>query len=248
MQTPNLDQEATRPGRSRRMVMLGAGALALALAIIGTVAAVADRSSSATQAHDPAVLAASPATIAAAPQSPSNHVASKPAKKAKETPAGPLLADGIYPTYVTKVDVDGATITVDVLQVFQDQAAVDAAIEDGMTAEQVQGMYIYVRNQNPLLRTLPVAGDVRIEFLGTCESPGDRDAALTELAKKTKHFDSLYYYDITVTGGAIHQIIQRIATAACRSGGPHGVGPTSGPLLRKPASESSRAGGLPDDR
>jgi hypothetical protein len=84
-----------------------------------------------------------------------------------------------------------------------------------MTAEQVQGLYIYVRNENPLLRTLPVASDVRIDFLGTCESPGDRGAALTKLAKKTKHFDDLYYYDISVVDGVIHQIIQRIAGNAC---------------------------------
>jgi hypothetical protein len=214
MQTPNLDQEATRPKRSRRMVMLGAGALALALAIIGTVAAVADRSSSTS--HEPAVLAASPATIAAAPQSPDAQPAAKPAGvSTTSTPAGPVLADGIYPTYVTKVDVDGATITVDVIQVFENEAASKAALEDGMNRDIAEYLYIYVRNQNPLLRTLPVARDVRIDFLGTCESPGNRDAALTELAKKTKHFDSTFYYEVTVTDGSIHKITQRVATAAC---------------------------------
>jgi hypothetical protein len=216
MQTPNIDHTATRSKRYRRMVTIGAGALALVLAIIATVAAVGG-GSPATQAREPLALVPSPATIAS--QSPSDHVASKPAKKAKgsapSAPTAPVLADGTYPTYVTNVDVDGAVITVDVLQVFEDQAAVDAATEDGMTAEQVQGLYIYVRNENPLLRTLRVGADVHIDFLGTCESPGDRDAALTELAKTTKHFTDLYYYDVTVTNGVIHQIIQRIAQAAC---------------------------------
>jgi hypothetical protein len=216
MQTPNIDYTAKRTKRNRRMVTLGAGALALVLAIIGTVAAVSGRPSSATQAREPL---ASPATIAAATQSPSDQASSKPLKKdrALSTPPAPaaVLADGTYPTYVTKVDVGGATVTVDVVQVFQDEAAEKAAIEDGMQDFVADGLYIYVRNQNPRLRTLPVAGDVRVEFLGTCESPGDRDAALTELAKKTKHFDDLYYYDITVKNGVIHKIIQRIAEAAC---------------------------------
>jgi hypothetical protein len=79
--------------------------------------------SHATRAGEPLALVASPATIAS--QSPSDPVASKPAKKAKgstpSTPAAPVLADETYPTYVTNVDVDGATITVDVLQVFQDR-------------------------------------------------------------------------------------------------------------------------------
>ena len=38
----------------------------------------------------------------------------------------------------------------------------------------------------------------------------------TELAKKTKDDSfNLYYYDITVTNGVIHQIVQRVTQAAC---------------------------------
>jgi hypothetical protein len=216
MQTPNLDQEATRPRRSRRMVMLGAGALALALAIIGTVAAVGGRSSSATQAHQPAVLVASPATIAAAPQSPDDQPAAKPAgtSAGASTKAKPVLADGVYPTYITKVDVDGAAITIDVIQVFQSEAAVNAAIQDGMSRGEAEYLYVYIRNQNPQLRTLSVARDVHIEFLGECESPSNRKAALTELAKEIKT-DSASYYDVTVQGGTIHQIVQRQVLPAC---------------------------------
>jgi hypothetical protein len=216
MQTPNIDHPVTRSKRNRRMVTLGAGALALVLAIIGAIAALGGGSSSAAQAREPLALVGSPATIAS--QSPSDHVASKQAKKAKgmaSTPAAPVLADGTYPAYVTKVDVGGATVTVDVLQVFQNEAAQKAALEDGVQDVVAEGLYIYVRNENPLLRTLSVAADVRIDFLGTCESPGDRDAALTELAKKTKHFDDLYYYDIIVRNGVIHRITQRVAQAAC---------------------------------
>jgi hypothetical protein len=218
MQTPNIDPTATRSKRNHRMVTLGAGALAIVLAIIATVAAVSGGSSSPAQAREPLALVADPATIA--PPSPSDHVAPKTSKKAKastpSTPAAPVLADGTYPTYVTTVDVAGATITVDVIQVFQDEAAERAAIEDGVQDVLAEGLYIYVRNENPRLRTLPVASDVDIEFIGTCESPGNREAALTELAKKAKDdFFNLYYYDITVMDGAIHRIMQRLAQAAC---------------------------------
>jgi hypothetical protein len=192
------------PGRYRRMIMVGAGTLVLVLTTIGTVAAMGGRSPT------------TPTTIAKAPQSPSDQVPGPTTGVTTiPTAAGPVLADGTYPTYVSKVDVQRATITVDVIQVFQDEAAANAAIEDGTPSSEAQYLYIYIRNQNPLLRTLPVARDVRIDFLGTCESPGNREAALTELAKKTKHFDATYYYDVTVKDGAIHQITQRVATAAC---------------------------------
>ncbi|HEY3209514.1 MAG TPA: hypothetical protein VGL18_06915, partial [Actinomycetota bacterium] len=75
---------------------------------------------------------------------------------------------------------------------FENEAAVNAAIEDGMAPGRAQYLYIYVRNQNPRLRTLPVARDVRIEFADGCETPPDRDAALSELAKRTRPFDKLY--------------------------------------------------------
>jgi hypothetical protein len=103
-----------------------------------------------------------------------------------------VLADGTHPTYIAEVDVDSSTITIDVIQVFENEAAVNAAIEDGMAPGEAQYLYIYVRNQNPRLRTLPVARDVRIEFADGCETPPDRDAALSELAKRTRPFDKLY--------------------------------------------------------
>jgi hypothetical protein len=215
MQTPNFDHTATRSKRSRRTVVLGAGALALALSIIGTAAAVGGRSSPTAPAHVPSITEAAPSGLPEAlPEVP--RAAAQPATSTSSTPAAPVLADGTYPTYITKVDVDGATITVDVIQVFQDEAAEKAALEDGMQDVLAEGLYIYVRNENPRLRTLAVARDVHIQFHGECESPGTRNAALTELAKKAKDdFFNLYYYDITVVHGAIHQIVQRLAQAAC---------------------------------
>jgi hypothetical protein len=191
------------PRRSRRLVLLGAGTLALVLTTSGIVAALAGRSSSVAKAHAPSLAVASPGPKAA------------PSLIRKSTPDRPVLADGDYPTYLRGVDVGSATITVDVLQVFEGDAAVKAAIEDGRPASEAQYLYVYIRNQNSRLRTLPVARDVRIEFIGECDAPPDRHAALTELARETTPFSETYYYEVTVTDGVIHRVTQHLAIPAC---------------------------------
>ena len=203
--------QATTPGRRRRIALVVAGALVLVLGTVGTVAAMAGRSSPASKSPAPSI-AVSPNGPAAV-QPPAAPVATTPISSA---PAAPVLADGTYPTYIDQVDVDGATITVDVIQVFHDDAAVNAAIEDGMTREEaLQYQYVYVRNENPRLRTLPIAGDVVIELLHECESPVGPAPTLTDLAEKTTPFNPLYYYEITVANGAIQHITEGLAQAAC---------------------------------
>jgi hypothetical protein len=222
MQIQDLDQQLAgqlapaSPRRRRRTILLGAGALALVMASIGTAAALGGRSSPSTQSRQPSATVAAKGVVASIPQSSNGQVA----LKAVTSTAAPVLADGTYPTYITKVDVDGATITVDVIQLFENEAAVDAAVEDGMIANDAQYLYVYIRNENPRLRTLPVARNIDIQFADGCEAPPQRDAALTELAKRTATSDKvngqhLYYYDVTVTDGAIHQIQQRLVEAAC---------------------------------
>src|SRR5437899_1852305 len=109
MQIQGLDPQGTGPlasarsGRRRRRVLLGAGALALVLSTVGTVAAVAavaGRSSPAVQANAPSVALAIPAAIPA-PQSPSALSAPNATSS-----LAPVLADGTYPAYIDKVDVD----------------------------------------------------------------------------------------------------------------------------------------------
>ena len=217
-----LDQPVTgqltpaSPRRRRRTILLGAGVLALVMASIGTAAALGGRSSPTARAHQPSVTSA-PATIPPAPQSPNGQAAPK---AITSTPA-PVLADGTYPTYIDKVDVDGATITVDVIQLFENgEAAIKAAVEDGMSADEAQYLYVYIRNQNPRLRTLSVARDIAIHFVDGCDASSVRAEALTELSKRTATSDvinamHLYYYVVTVADGAIHQVTQRLAQAAC---------------------------------
>ncbi len=150
------------------------------MASIGTAAALGGRSSPSAQSHQPSATVIAPGVVAAAPQSPSGQAAPK---AITSTPV-PVLADGTYPTYIDKVDVKDATITVDVIQLFENEAAINAAVEDGMSANDAQYLYVYIRNQNPRLRTLPVARNIDIEFTDGCEAPPVRDKALTELAKR----------------------------------------------------------------
>jgi hypothetical protein len=223
MQNSNLDQTlpvaSGSPRRRRRTVVLSVGALALVLATTGIVAvALAGGSVSSAQMKDRSVSLGRPAPIEPASRPPSGHAPSNSNGNSSSSTSlgtGPVLADGTYPTYIRGVDVDGAKITVDVVQVFEDEAAVKAALEDGKSPDQARYLYIYVRNQNPLLRTLTVAGDLHIQFMGTCEEPPSLRSALTELAKKTTPFSTTYYYDVTVRDGLIHTITQHLAIPAC---------------------------------
>ena len=159
MQAPGLNQSATRAGtprRARGLVLLGAGTLALVLAATSIAAALTGRFSPATQKHESSFAANSKEVAAGAQPSSSLR------------PVAPVLADGIYPTYIDQVDVRGAKMTLDLVQVFYDDAAATAAIEDGHSdADAVMGWYVYIRNQNSKLRTLPVARDLNIQFVDT---------------------------------------------------------------------------------
>ena len=125
------------------------------------------------------------------------------------------LADGVYPTFVRAVDVQGAEITVDVIEVFIGEAEQhQAASEDGVDWDSVKYDPIYVRNENPLLRTLPVSWDVRILFFGWCDYP-ERWAGLTELRKEVASSGEGWYYGITVVDGEIVGIEQKVASSGC---------------------------------
>ena len=209
MQSPELHQAAggplatVRPRRSRGLIFLIAGTLALVLAATGIAAALATRSPSSTHDKSSITVAGSKRTAAATQQSQGDQ------------PVPSVLADGRYPTYIQQVDVHGAKMTLDVIQVFENDAAAAAAVDDGKSVDDVYGLYIYIRNQNSKLRTLSVSRDLSIRFADGCETPPGRKAALTELAKQTATFNDLYFYEVTVKDGAIHRITQKLARAAC---------------------------------
>ena len=73
---------------------------------------------------------------------------------------------------------------------------------------------VYIRNENPLLRTLPVARDVHIKFMGVCMEP-NRRVGLTALRTATTPFTDTFYYDVSVVAGKVEGITQKIAISAC---------------------------------
>jgi hypothetical protein len=200
------------------------GTLAFILAATGIVAARVSHPASAQAQRRSAGItraAATPAAIASPAASPDTESATEKAqdRPAKQSPVeqatmAPILEDGVYPSYIRGVNIEDATVTVDVVQVFEEDAAVKAAVEDGKPRSEAKYLYIYVRNENGLFRTLPVSEDVRIRFIGGCES-GDRRLALEELSKETRPFNTSYYYSVYVTNGEIDHIVQHLAISAC---------------------------------
>jgi hypothetical protein len=135
-------------------------------------------------------------------------------------PKPPILADGHYDAYISRVEVpyEGGTsrLVVDLVQVFDGQAARDAAIADGVTRDKAQYLGVYVRNQNTRLRTLPLAGDARLDLRGGCEAPLSHQlAALAADARARSGADHTYYFTLTVAGGAVHRVQEFVAINAC---------------------------------
>ena len=197
----------------RKLVAVIAAALALGLGVTG-VYALASGGSSSGAGPGPAVTSVPTSPSATATRSATPPVTPRPSATAPPTPDPTALADGTYPTFVRAVDLDGATVEVDVLQVFVGAEAHQAAIEDGVSWNDVRYNPVYIRNENPLLRTLPVAQGAHIKLLGTCEAP-NRSIGLKELRNEITPFTDTFYYDVTVVGGSVVGITQKIAVAAC---------------------------------
>ena len=172
-----------------------------AVVFAAAIAITADPSSPA-----PITPQAAPA-IAPAPES--STVAPKPPTVASKPP---VLADGRYDAYIRQVNTQGDYLVVDLVQVFHDQAAVEAAVADGKPRDTAQYLSTYVRNQNPRLRTLSLAGDdLRVDLLGGCEEPVSHQP--NKLATDARAGG--YYFTLSVTGDAVHQIQEHIAGNAC---------------------------------
>jgi hypothetical protein len=129
----------------------------------------------------------------------------------------PVLPDGRYDSYIRTVDTNRQRLVVDLVQVFQGQAAIDAAIADGLSHDQAQVLYVWVRNQNPRLRTLAMARDLQIDLLpGDCiESRNHQLAKLLKDSRAMSNSRPAYYFTLTVAGGAIHRIQEDKTFNAC---------------------------------
>jgi len=229
MSAPTLDRHpgSSQPGssegrrRGRKQLILVASALIVLALAVGTSLALATRPVARQAPGTPAVAAEDQNAVAGqAPAAGQGQDATATAggtgsgnEQSGTEAAAPVLPDGDTTAYITKVASD--RIVVDVVQVFNDDKAVKAAIADGKPPAEAKYLTGWVRNENPRLRTLPLAGGLDVRLLGGCEESGsDRAAVLSRLAAHAKRMGS-YYFTLTVADGKVKRIQEHLAINAC---------------------------------
>ena len=216
---PGSSQAGSPQGRRpRKQLVLVASALIVLALAVGASLAIATRpvARQAPAVTTPAAAAEDQNTNANQTQTGTDQAATGAGQGTGTEAAAPVLPDGDTPAYITKVDAANDRIVVDVVQVFKDDQAVKAAIADGKKPSEAKYLTGWVRNENPRLRTLPLAGDVQVKLRDTCgEGGGDnRDAQLTRLAANAR-LNGTYYYTLTVDDGTVERIQERLAVNAC---------------------------------
>jgi hypothetical protein len=224
------------PTRSRRpRILLIAASLVVVAAAAGTSLALTNRSSTDTPAAAPAasdaIAAGQPADQLAGQAGDQRGTADQSgqsgAAKAKDdsgsrgngsgsadTGTGAaVLADGVHHALIRKVDVANGRLTIDVVQAFFDGDAVKAAIADGRSREEAQYLPVWLRNENPRLRTLPVAAGFKADLVQVCDEPPSRRAALEQLATNAR--SGVYFYSMTVRDGVVLSVKERRIHPAC---------------------------------
>jgi len=220
---PGSSQAGSSEGRRRgrkQLILVASALIVLALAV-GTSLALATRPLARQAPGTPAVAAEDQNAVAG--QGPAAGQGQDATGTAGGTGSGgqasgteaaaPVLPDGDTTAYITRVASD--RIVVDVVQVFNDDKAVKAAIADGKPPAEAKYLTGWVRNENPRLRTLPLAGGLDVRLLGGCEESGsDRAAVLSKLADHAKRMGP-YYFTLTVADGKVKRIQEHLAINAC---------------------------------
>jgi pyruvate/2-oxoglutarate dehydrogenase complex dihydrolipoamide acyltransferase (E2) component len=202
------------PPRRRRTAVVVVSALVVLAVGIGAAVAMTNRPAPA------ATTAAPAATTAAAPavSAPATPVPRQPSRSAQPTGQAtatkpPVLPDGRHDAFIRRIDLRRDRIVVDVVQVFKDDAAVKAAIEDGKPRDYAQYLTVYVRNQNGRLRTLSLADNPEIDLIVPCGDEPTRAAVLGKLAENAA--SGSYYYTLSVRDDAVWRIEEHLSGNAC---------------------------------
>jgi hypothetical protein len=213
--TPDAPSGPPAGRRRRAQLVLVASALVVVAAAVGTSLAIATR-----PIQRPAAAEA-PGSSVGTPAVAGQQVTKAPAEDEAVATSAPAatgalaLANGDHDAYITGVDAANHRIVVDVVQVFHDAKAVKEAVADGKSPAEAKYLTTWVRNENPRLRTLPLAGDVRVKLRDTCgEGDANQSAQLTRLAANAR-LKGTYYYTLTVDDGTVERIQERLAVNAC---------------------------------
>jgi hypothetical protein len=192
-------------------VVLGAvAALSMGAALLVPSAFRPERSASPPTTSAPPTTAAAPGTPTTRPPAPVVPALADGGRPPVAVPdrGGGLsapLADGRHLAALTGAWVAPGEVTFDVVQLLVGEAAAVAAREDGVD----EGLDFYVRNQNPRLRTLPVADDVAVTRVDCGAGPCAEGAAttydeLTRAVDRAPGRAGLHW--LTVEGGEVVRI------------------------------------------
>jgi hypothetical protein len=120
-----------------------------------------------------------------------------------------VLEDGRHLVLIKTVDPGRRTVTFDLLQWFEGEAAAKAAAEDGEESPPPNDYYI--RNVNPRLRTLPVAADAQITVSSLASSANPTKDTPVTLAQLAGYFPTNVAdpFWITVERGQVTGIAQQ---------------------------------------
>jgi hypothetical protein len=196
--------------RMKRNLLI-VGAVVLALLSIGSGALIA------LSNGDGSAAAASPTPSVTATDEPSVEPTETPSGSATPEPSeseSPILEDGHHFVFVEKAMFlpDGSTrVRVDLAYFLTGTQGEEAAADHG--DEFVNGYYIV--NDNPRLRTLPLADEVEVEYIpvGACcdLQPGNIDAWLESIneTNQTDYDGKNVPWWFTVEGGEITRIEQQ---------------------------------------
>jgi hypothetical protein len=203
-------------GRRRRaQLVLVASALVVVAAAVGTSLAIATRPIQRPAAAEVPEAPAGQPAVAGQQATRTPAPADADATSAPAATGALALDDGDHDAYITGVDAANHRIAVDVVQVFHDARAVKEAVADGKSQAEAKFLTTWVRNENPRLRTLPLASDVQVKLRDTCGEGGDdQNAQLTRLAANAR-LNGTYYYTLTVDDGTVERIQERLAVNAC---------------------------------
>jgi len=213
--TPDAPSGSSAGRRRRAQLVLVASALVVVAAAVGTSLAIATRPIQRPAAAEVPEAPAGQPAVAGQQATRTPAPADADATSAPAATGALALDDGDHDAYITGVDAANHRIAVDVVQVFHDARAVKEAVADGKSQAEAKFLTTWVRNENPRLRTLPLAGDVQVKLRDTCGEGGDdQNAQLTRLAANAR-LNGTYYYTLTVDDGTVERIQERLAVNAC---------------------------------
>ena len=148
--------------------------------------------------------------------SPSQSTITAPPTQSPSPAISASLEEGRHFGYIKSVDIGGSpfSLVFDKADFLTGQAATEAAREDGVIGpDESQPNDYYIRNQNPLLRTLTFRDDVRlivIDWTNCCETvTGELEpfaAAFEGHQPAGAYRGSFSPYWITVTGGEVVKV------------------------------------------